>query len=223
MEHFGNQWDSILHTKLESESFRRLQDFLQEEYAQGPVYPPREELFNALRTTDFPDVKVVLLGQDPYHGPGQAHGYAFSVRKGVKVPPSLQNMYKELREDIGCDIPSHGCLLEWAQQGVLLLNTVLTVREGQPNSHKNRGWEAFTDAIIRHLDERQKPMVFLLWGGNARQKLPLIRGMNHLVLEAAHPSPLSAYNGFFGCRHFSQTNEFLTANGQSPIDWQIHD
>lgn len=223
MSLFGNRWDDILRGELESESFRRLRDFLDEEYGQGPVYPPREDIFNALRTTDFDDVKVVLLGQDPYHGPGQAHGYAFSVRKGVKVPPSLQNMYKELREDVGCDISSHGCLLEWAQQGVLLLNTVLTVREGQPNSHKNHGWEPFTDAIIRHLDRREKPMVFLLWGGNARQKLPLIRGMNHLVLEAAHPSPLSAYNGFFGCRHFSQTNEFLTANGQSPIDWQIHD
>lgn len=222
MDIFGNQWDTVLRAELESEGFRRLQDFLREEYAAGPVYPPQEDIFNALRTTDFPEVKVVLLGQDPYHGPGQAHGYAFSVQKGVKVPPSLQNMYKELREDVGCDIPVHGNLLEWARQGVLLLNTVLTVREGQPNSHKNHGWEAFTDSIIRHLDGREKPMVFLLWGGNARQKLPLIRRMNHLVLEAAHPSPLSAYNGFFGCRHFSQANAFLTANGQSPIDWQIH-
>ena len=181
------------------------------------------DIFNALKTTDYDDVKVLLLGQDPYHGPGQAHGYAFSVQRGVKTPPSLQNIYKELQSDLGCAVPSHGCLLEWAEQGVLLLNTVLTVRDGQANSHRNRGWELFTDSIIRHLDAREKPLVFLLWGGNAKQKLPLIRGMQHLVLAAAHPSPLSAYNGFFGCRHFSKANAFLQAGGQTPIDWQIHE
>ncbi len=223
MVFFGNRWDEILQEDLESEHYRKLREFLKEEYAQGPVYPPMADIFNALKTTDYDDVKVLLLGQDPYHGAGQAHGYAFSVQRGVKTPPSLQNIYKELQSDVGCAIPNHGNLLEWAGQGVLMLNAVLTVRESQPNSHKNKGWEAITDSIIRSLDKREKPMVFLLWGGNAKQKLPLIHGMHHLVLAAAHPSPLSAYNGFFGCRHFSKTNEFLARNGQTPIDWQIHD
>ena len=217
----GNQWDSVLREDLQSESFARLQAFLDQEYAAGPVYPPREDLFNALKYTDYPAVKVVILGQDPYHSPGQAHGLAFSVQKGVAVPPSLQNIYKELLSDLGCAIPSHGCLIEWAQRGVLLLNTVLSVREGQPNSHKNQGWEQLTDSIIRHLSAREKPMVFLLWGANARQKLPLIQSMNHLVLTAPHPSPLSAYQGFFGCRHFSKANQFLQQAGEAPIDWQI--
>ena len=223
MVFFGNRWDDILKDDLESENYRQLRQFLREEYAQGPVYPPMADIFNALKTTDYDDVKVLLLGQDPYHGPGQAHGYAFSVQRGVKTPPSLQNIYKELQSDLGCAVPSHGCLLEWAEQGVLLLNTVLTVRGGQANSHRNRGWELFTDSIIRHLDAREKPLVFLLLGGNAKQKLPLIRGMQHLVLAAAHPSPLSAYNGFVGCRHFSKANAFLQAGGQTPIDWQIHE
>ena len=223
MVFFGNRWDDILKDDLESENYRQLRQFLREEYAQGPVYPPMEDIFNALKTTDYDDVKVLLLGQDPYHGPGQAHGNAVSVQRGVNTPPSLQNIYKELQSDLGCAVPSHGCLLEWAEQGVLLLNTVLTVRDGQANSHRNRGWELFTDSIIRHLDAREKPLVFLLWGGNAKQKLPLIRGMQHLVLAAAHPSPLSAYNGFFGCRHFSKANAFLQAGGQTPIDWQIHE
>jgi len=217
----GNQWDSVLREDLQSESFARLQAFLDQEYAAGPVYPPREDLFNALKYTDYPAVKVVILGQDPYHSPGQAHGLAFSVQKGVAVPPSLQNIYKELLSDLGCALPSHGCLIEWAQRGVLLLNTVLSVREGQPNSHKNQGWEQLTDSIIRHLSAREKPMVFLLWGANARQKLPLIQSMNHLVLTAPHPSPLSAYQGFFGCRHFSKANQFLQQAGEAPIDWQI--
>lgn len=218
----GNQWDSVLREELQSESFARLQAFLDQEYAAGPVYPPREDLFNALKYTDYPAVKAVILGQDPYHGPGQAHGLAFSVQKGVAVPPSLQNIYKELLSDLGCAIPSHGCLIEWAQRGVLLLNAVLSVREGQPNSHKGQGWEQLTDSIIRHLNAREEPMVFLLWGANARQKLPLIQSMNHLVLTAPHPSPLSAYQGFFGCRHFSKANQFLQQAGIAPIDWQIH-
>lgn len=218
----GNQWDSVLREELQSESFARLQAFLDQEYAAGPVYPPREDLFNALKYTDYPAVKAVILGQDPYHGPGQAHGLAFSVQKGVAVPPSLQNIYKELLSDLGCAIPSHGCLIEWAQRGVLLLNAVLSVREGQPNSHKGQGWEQLTDSIIRHLNAREEPMVFLLWGANARQKLPLIQSMNHLVLTAPHPSPLSAYQGFFGCRHFSKANHFLQQAGAAPIDWQIH-
>lgn len=217
----GNQWDSVLREDLQSESFAHLQAFLDQEYAAGPVYPPREDLFNALKYTDYPAVKAVILGQDPYHGPGQAHGLAFSVQKGVAVPPSLQNIYKELLSDLGCAIPSHGCLIEWAQRGVLLLNAVLSVREGQPNSHKGQGWEQLTDSIIRHLNAREEPMVFLLWGANARQKLPLIQSMNHLVLTAPHPSPLSAYQGFFGCRHFSKANQFLQQAGAAPIDWQI--
>ena len=217
----GNQWDSVLREDLQSESFARLQAFLDQEYAAGPVYPPREDLFNALKYTDYPAVKAVILGQDPYHGPGQAHGLAFSVQKGVAVPPSLQNIYKELLSDLGCAIPSHGCLIEWAQRGVLLLNAVLSVREGQPNSHKGQGWEQLTDSIIRHLNAREEPMVFLLWGANARQKLLLIQSMNHLVLTAPHPSPLSAYQGFFGCRHFSKANQFLQQAGIAPIDWQI--
>ena len=220
---FGNRWDEVLRQDLESESFARLRAFLKEEYAQGTVYPPAEDVFNALKATDYDKVKVLLLGQDPYHGPGQAHGFAFSVKKGVKTPPSLQNIYKELETDLGCTIPSHGNLLEWAEQGVLMLNTVLTVREGQPNSHKNRGWEELTDSIIRHLDARESPVVFLLWGANAKTKMPLIHGMQHLVLAAPHPSPLSAWQGFFGCGHFSKANAFLQAAGQTPVDWQIHD
>ena len=223
MVFFGNRWDEILQEDLESELYTRLREFLKEEYANGPVYPPMGDIFNALKYTDYDDVKVLLLGQDPYHGPGQAHGFAFSVQRGVKIPPSLQNMYKELQSDLGCTIPSHGNLLEWAGQGVLMLNTVLTVRGGQPNSHKNCGWEEITDSIIRHLDKREKPMVFLLWGANAKAKIPLIHGMQHLVLAAPHPSPLSAYSGFFGCKHFSKANEFLVRSGQSPIDWQIHE
>lgn len=219
----GNHWDQVLREELSGESFARLQQFLDEEYAAGPVYPPREDLFNALKYTDYPDVKAVILGQDPYHGPGQAHGLAFSVRQDVPIPPSLQNIYKELESDVGCTIPSHGNLQEWAAQGVLLLNTVLSVRGGEPNSHRKKGWEAFTDSIICHLSQRKEPMVFLLWGANARQKLPLLQNMNHLVLAAPHPSPLSAYQGFFGCRHFSKTNLFLTNTGSTPIDWQIHD
>lgn len=219
----GNRWDEVLKDALESETFLKLQAFLDEEYAAGPVYPPREDIFNALRYTDYDQVKAVILGQDPYHGAGQAHGLAFSVQRGVPPPPSLQNIYKELNRDLGCAIPSHGNLMEWARQGVLLLNTVLTVREGQPNSHKGKGWELFTDGIIRRLNQRERPMVFLLWGANARTKLPLIGSMNHLILAAPHPSPLSAHSGFFGCRHFSKTNIFLERNGIEPIDWQIHE
>jgi len=220
---FGNRWDEVLRQDLESESFARLREFLKEEYASQTIFPPAEDVFNALKATDYDKVKVLLLGQDPYHGAGQAHGFAFSVKKGVKTPPSLQNIYKELQTDLGCTIPSHGNLLEWAEQGVLMLNTVLTVREGQPNSHKGKGWEELTDSIIRHLDKRESPVVFLLWGANAKSKLPLIHGMQHLALAAPHPSPLSAWQGFFGCGHFSRANAFLQAAGQSPIDWQIHD
>jgi uracil-DNA glycosylase len=179
------------------------------------------DIFNALKHTAYSDVKVVILGQDPYHGPNQAHGMCFSVKKGVAVPPSLVNIYKELKEDVGFEIPNHGFLESWADQGVLLMNTVLTVRGGQANSHKGKGWEIFTDQVIRHLNDREQPMVFLLWGAHAKSKRQLITNPNHMILTAAHPSPLSAYNGFYGCRHFSRTNLFLEEQGMKPIDWQL--
>ena len=218
----GNDWDRILKEEIDSESFKQLQAFLAQEYATRTIYPSMVNIYNALRLTPYHEVKAVILGQDPYHGPGQAHGLAFSVQKGVPVPPSLQNIYKEMAQDIGFKIPHHGCLTGWAEQGVLLLNTVLTVRAGQAGSHKGMGWEQFTDAVIEKLNERERPIVFMLWGRNAAQKKPLITNPAHLVLTAAHPSPLSAYNGFFGCRHFSEATRFLNQQGMN-IDWQIED
>ena len=218
----GNDWDRILKEEIDSESFKQLQAFLAQEYATRTIYPSMVNIYNALRLTPYHEVKAVILGQDPYHGPGQAHGLAFSVQKGVPVPPSLQNIYKEMEQDIGFKIPHHGCLTGWAEQGVLLLNTVLTVRAGQAGSHKGMGWEQFTDAVIEKLNERERPIVFMLWGRNAAQKKPLITNPAHLVLTAAHPSPLSAYNGFFGCRHFSEATRFLNQQGMN-IDWQIED
>ena len=218
----GTDWQPFFAQERAKPYFAELDAFVTAAAAEKTVYPAAENIFAAFRACPVSAVRVVILGQDPYHGPGQAHGLAFSVQKGVAVPPSLQNIYKELLSDLGCAIPSHGCLIEWAQRGVLLLNAVLSVREGQPNSHKGQGWEQLTDSIIRHLNAREEPMVFLLWGANARQKLPLIQSMNHLVLTAPHPSPLSAYQGFFGCRHFSKANQFLQQAGIAPIDWQIH-
>ena len=217
---FGNDWDSLLAGEFEKEYYLRLRQFLKQEYHTRTIYPSMYDIFNAMRYTARRDVKVVILGQDPYHGPGQAHGLAFSVQKGVPVPPSLQNIFKELQTDIGVTPPSHGCLTGWAENGVLLLNTVLTVRAGQAGSHRGMGWETFTDRVIELLDQREGPMVFLLWGANARQKRPLIQHPQHLVLTAAHPSPLSAYNGFFGCRHFSAATRFLNKNGVQ-MDWRI--
>lgn len=221
MVHLGNSWDQVLAQEFQSESYLRLREFLKTEYSTQMIYPPMHDIFQALRLTPYENANVVILGQDPYHGPGQAHGLAFSVRPGVPTPPSLKNIYKELADDLGCSIPDHGYLVDWAKQGVLLLNTALTVRAGQANSHRGKGWEELTDSIIRHLNLREKPVVFLLWGSNARAKVPLITNPLHLVLCAPHPSPLSAYQGFFGCKHFSRTNAFLRRCGLPEIDWQI--
>lgn len=223
MVNIGNEWDDLLREEFQKDYYLALRQFLKQEYRTHRVYPDMYDIFNGLRYTSYSDVKVVILGQDPYHGAGQAHGLAFSVRKGVNPPPSLQNIFKELQTDLGVQPPHHGELTDWTRQGVLLLNTVLTVREGSPNSHRGKGWEIFTDRVIECLNEREKPMVFLLWGANAKAKRALLTNPNHLVLTAAHPSPLSAYHGFFGCRHFSKANEFLATHGQTPVDWRISD
>ena len=214
-------WRRCLQPEFDSPYFAELAEFVRHEYASCTVYPPARRIFHAFDSCPFDRVRAVIIGQDPYHEPGQAHGLCFSVQKGCPIPPSLQNIYKELNADLGIPPAPHGELYKWADNGVLLLNTVLTVREGQPNSHKGMGWEQFTDRIIQLLNERQQPMVFLLWGGNARSKARLITNPAHLVLQCAHPSPLSAYNGFFGCRHFSKTNEFLVSRGMKPIDWKL--
>ena len=221
MVQIGNDWDRILDGEFEKEYYLKLRAFLKQEYATHTVYPDMYSIFNALKLTAYADTKVVILGQDPYHGPGQAHGLAFSVQRGIAIPPSLLNMYKELKTDLGCYIPDNGFLEKWAMQGVLLLNTSLTVRQASPNSHQKIGWEILTDRIIAHLNEKQSPVVFLLWGANARSKAALVTNPLHTVLEAPHPSPLSASRGFFGCRHFSKANAILAQSGLAPIDWQI--
>ena len=221
MKFFGNSWDEVLEDEFQKDYFQLLLQKVDEEYSKYNVYPPREKIFSAFKYCDYKNVKVVLLGQDPYHGYGQAHGLCFSVMPGINPPPSLKNIYKEMQEDVGTTPPNHGCLTSWAKQGVLLLNTVLTVREGQPNSHAAFGWQTFTDNVIKKINELEEPVVFLLWGANAKNKLPLITNKKHLILSCAHPSPFSAYNGFFGCKHFSKTNAFLKANGREEIDWQI--
>ncbi|MDD3049316.1 MAG: uracil-DNA glycosylase [Bacilli bacterium] len=221
MVKIGNDWDLLLKEEFNNEYYLELRKFLVDEYNHYAVYPDMHDIFNALRYTPYQDANVVLLGQDPYHGKGQAHGLCFSVQKGVNPPPSLKNIYKELNADLGCPIPNHGELSKWAKQGVLMLNTCLTVREGQPNSHAGKGWEILTDKIISLMNAKETPVVFLLWGKNAQSKESLITNAHHLVLKCAHPSPFSAYNGFFGCKHFSKTNEFLLANNQKVIDWQI--
>jgi uracil-DNA glycosylase len=221
MVHIGNDWDSLLSLEFSKEYYLKLREYLKAEYFSRKIYPPMNDIFNALKFTGYEDTRVVILGQDPYHEQGQAHGLCFSVKRGVTPPPSLKNIFKELKDDIGLPEPKHGDLTCWAKSGVLLLNTTLTVREGAPQSHKGRGWEILTDRIISLLNEKSSPVVFLLWGGNARSKRGLITNSEHLVLECAHPSPLSAYAGFFGCRHFSRANEYLISKGRTPVDWTV--
>ncbi|MEG0076971.1 uracil-DNA glycosylase [Anaerorhabdus sp.] len=218
-----NEWTSFLHEEFEKDYFKKLSKFIHEEYEHKKIYPVKENVFAAFENTDFSDVKVVILGQDPYHQPHQAHGMCFSVQKGVKIPPSLLNIYKELQNDLGYPIINHGYLMSWAKQGVFLLNTILTVEDSKPLSHKGKGWEIFTDEVIRKLNRREKPMVFILWGRNARDKKVLITNKNHLILEASHPSPLSAHTGFFGTKPFSKSNAFLSQNNQTPIMWKIEE
>lgn len=222
MVNFGNDWDEILAGEFDKPYYRKLRAFLKSEYSTRTIFPPMNDIFNALRYTSYENTRVVILGQDPYHGRGQAHGLCFSVKAGIQPPPSLQNIYKEIKTDTGIENDlSYGELTSWAKQGVLLLNTVLTVREGSANSHKGMGWEIFTDRVISELNRKNSPVVFLLWGANARNKAMIIDNPIHIKLSCAHPSPLSAYNGFFGCRHFSKTNEILIKSGQTPIDWKL--
>jgi len=217
----NNEWDEILKTEFEKEYFKNLMKFLEEEYSTRIIYPKKDDIFDAMRSTSYSDTMVVILGQDPYHGENQAHGMAFSVKEGVAMPPSLVNIFKELKDDLGFEIPKNGCLMPWANEGVLLLNTVLTVRAGEANSHKNKGWETFTDNIILQLNNRAKPVIFIFWGAPAHNKQKLITNPNHYILTAPHPSPLSSYRGFFGCKHFSKANSILSSIGEKPINWKL--
>lgn len=216
-----NDWNELLKDEFSKDYYLSLREFLKNEYTTKIIYPDKYDIFNALHYTSYKDVKVVILGQDPYHGPNQAHGLSFSVSPGVKIPPSLLNIYKELNSDLGCYIPNNGYLKKWADKGVLLLNTSLTVRAGEANSHKNKGWEIFTDKIISLINEKTDPVVFLLWGNNAINKKKLITNKQHLILSSTHPSPLSASRGFFGSKPFSKINKFLISVNKAPIDWQI--
>lgn len=219
MVNIGNDWDVLLGEAFSSEYYLKLREFLKREYSTQKIYPPMNDIFNALKYTSYSDTRVVILGQDPYHAQGQAHGLCFSVKTGVAKPPSLKNIFKELEAEYGIAEAKSGELTGWARQGVLLLNTTLTVREGSPQSHKGQGWEILTDRIISILNEKKLPIVFMLWGSNARAKKALITNNRHLILECAHPSPLSAYNGFFGCGHFKRANEFLEKLGLNQINW----
>jgi len=222
MAQIAGDWLPAVRAEFAKPYYRELYQFVRKEYESGTVYPPADQIFNALHLTPLGKVKVVILGQDPYHNVHQAHGLCFSVPEDQpEIPPSLINIYRELHDDVGCRMPQTGCLTKWAEQGVLLLNTVLTVRAHQANSHRNHGWEQFTDAIIRAVETQDRPIVYMLWGTPAQSKAPMVTNPKHLVLKAPHPSPLSAYRGFFGCRHFSQCNEFLEAHAETPIDWQL--
>lgn len=217
----GNDWDSILKEETNKEYFQNLLNFIKQEYKQKTIYPKQSEIFKAFRNTSYEDTKVVILGQDPYHGVNQAEGLSFSVKVGIQKPPSLQNIFKELNDDLGCPIPQNGSLVPWTEEGVLLLNTVLTVEANKPASHKNLGWETFTDEVIKKLNEKTTPIVFILWGSFARSKKSFITNKIHYIIESPHPSPFSAYNGFFGSKPFSKTNNFLISKGLKPINWQI--
>ncbi len=218
----GGGWDELLAPLFADERYKKIREFLKSEYSTHVVYPDMYDLYNCFRFTPIGNLKAVILGQDPYHEPNQAHGLCFSVRKGVPLPPSLQNIYKEIEDDLGIKEPRCGDLTKWAQEGVLLLNTTLTVREHLANSHSKCGWAWFTDSVIKLVSDTCENVVFILWGGNARGKAPLIDTRKHLILQCAHPSPLSAYNGFFGCKFFSKTNEYLTSHGKAPIDWDLN-
>lgn len=217
MNHFAD----IINEESKKDYYIKLKKFVYGEYEKNIIFPPKKNIYESLKQTPYDKVKVVILGQDPYHGVGEAHGMAFSVCPGIKIPPSLQNIFKELQSEYNCYIPNNGYLMKWAKQGVLLLNSVLTVKKDTPASHRNKGWEIFTDRVIEEIDKKDEPVVFMLWGGFARQKKKLLKNPKHLILESAHPSPLSAYNGFFGNNHFKLTNEYLIKNGLDPIDWQI--
>ena len=217
----GNDWDTILKEEIEKDYFQKLLNFIKKEYSEKTIYPKQTEIFKAFRNTAYKDIKVVILGQDPYHGVNQAEGLSFSVKEGVQKPPSLLNIFKELHDDLGYDIPLTGSLVPWTQEGVLLLNTVLTVEAGKPASHKDLGWERFTDEVIKKINEKTTPVVFILWGSFARSKKSLITNHNHFIIESPHPSPFSAYNGFFGSKPFSKTNNYLISKGIKPINWQI--
>ena len=221
MPALSGEWLEALKGEFKEPYYKKLFQTVNEEYRTQRIFPPADDIFNAFHYTPLGKVKVVIFGQDPYHGENQAHGLCFSVKPGVEIPPSLVNIYKELNTDLGCEIPNNGYLIKWAKQGVLMLNTVLTVRAHTPNSHRGKGWEEFTDAAIRALNKQDRPIVFILWGRPAQTKKRMLSNPKHLILKAPHPSPLSAYRGFFGCKHFSQTNEFLEKNGIEPIDWQI--
>lgn len=221
MPAISNDWLEPLKPEFRKPYYSKLHQKIVEEYNTRPIFPPADDIFNAFHFTPLHEVKVVILGQDPYHNVGQAHGLCFSVKPDVEIPPSLVNIFQELHDDLGCEIPNNGYLVKWAKQGVLMLNTVLTVRAHQANSHRGIGWEEFTDAAIRILNEQDRPIVFILWGAPAQRKKAMLNNPRHLILEAPHPSPLSAYRGFFGSKPFSRTNDFLTANGLTPIDWQI--
>ena len=219
----GNKWDNLLKEEYGKEYFKKLQEFIIEEYKNKTIYPKMSEIFKAFIKTDYDNVKVVILGQDPYHGEKEAEGLSFSVKKGIKKPPSLVNIFTELKNDLGYEIPVNGSLVSWAEQGVMLLNSTLTVVKDTPKSHSGKGWEVFTDEVIKIINQKETPVVFILWGSDARSKKSLITNKKHLILESAHPSPLSAYRGFFGSKPFSKTNNFLIKNNLKPINWEIKD